>query len=93
MWFLAIPGIMYIIALVLGVLAVAFSTVIFGWMQITFTKMILMGAGMYILLKFTLPQIIKTSVDNKTAIFLVVLTLLLIGLGLPGYGLSILGGL
>jgi len=93
MWFLAIPGIMYIIALVLAVLAVGFSAIILGWLQLTISKILFLGVGMYILLKFSLPALIEGKLDSKSIIFLVILALLMVGLGLPGYGLSVLGNL
>lgn len=91
-WFLGflagLPLIAYVITFVLAVLAVAFSAIVLGFVQVTVTKLLFLGAGMYILLKFTLPSLVEGTLDSKSIVFLVILSILLIAMGVPGVILS-----
>ncbi|MEE9118248.1 MAG: hypothetical protein V3U02_06615 [Calditrichia bacterium] len=88
-----IPGIAYILALAIGTIVVAASAVVLGWVQITVMKIVFFGAGIYILLKFLLPQVVEKGLNNRSVLFLAALTMIFILLGIPGIGLNAISGI
>ena len=81
----AVPLRGYLVTATLAIILSAIGLLVFDFFEVTAIRLIALGTGLYILLKFALPGIttVKDKDKEKTYIFLAIVGIILIIIGLP----------
>jgi hypothetical protein len=93
--FFFVPFLGIIIAAILAVLTVVLASFLFGWFSVSILHLFFLGAGIYFLVKFAIPNLFREGrVFRQYALVLTLLALLFIVLGVPNliFGIAGTGG-